>query len=235
MAGSDSRALHEVELGARRQSCDWEFDSRSEGLELNMSELQEMRTLARLIAVRVRVAVLENKLDEAIDWLQTGLAMARHVSQGPIFIQSLIGLALCGQLTRPMEELIQDPGCPASTGRWPIRPVRSSTSIRPWRANVTSWRRSFPSSASSMASPGAWRSRGHCRRAGDQVLQARGLGTADRSDWLPKLGLAAIVAQAYPEAKRALIAQGRPAAEGSDADFPGRRPVHLSVLSGPSR
>src|SRR5262249_35922126 len=59
------KVVHEAELGARRQSCDWEFDSRAEGFVLVIHEIQEMRSLARLVALRARVAVLENKRDEA--------------------------------------------------------------------------------------------------------------------------------------------------------------------------
>ena len=41
-------ALHEVELGARRLACDWEFDSRQEGIELQLQEIQEIRSVAQL-------------------------------------------------------------------------------------------------------------------------------------------------------------------------------------------
>ena len=46
-------------------------------------------------------------------WLQTGFAMSRHVSQGPILIQSLVGISFCGMLTKPMEDLIELPGMPS--------------------------------------------------------------------------------------------------------------------------
>ena len=44
-------ALHEAELGARRQYCDWEFDSRPEGFKLLLGEIQEMRSLNYLVAL----------------------------------------------------------------------------------------------------------------------------------------------------------------------------------------
>ena len=40
------KVLHEVELGAQRRDCDWEFDLREEGVELVMPQIQEMRALA---------------------------------------------------------------------------------------------------------------------------------------------------------------------------------------------
>ena len=206
--------MHEVELGARRQSCDWEFDSRSEGLELNISEIQEMRTLARMIVVRIRVAILENKLDEAIHWLQTGFAMARHVSQGPILIQSLVGLAFCGQLTKPMEDLIQAPGMPSLYWAMANRP-RPFIDLDPaLEGERYILEQEFPRLRE--LDGVAWsleKSRSFAEELETKFFNLAGWGPRDRSDWLPKVGLAALVAQAYPEAKRALIAQGRPAAE----------------------
>ena len=49
-----------------------------------LGEIQEMRSLTYLVALRIRVAIMEKKLDEAVYWLQTGYAMGRHLSQGPI-------------------------------------------------------------------------------------------------------------------------------------------------------
>ena len=107
-------ALREVELGARRQSCDWEFDQRDEGVSILIREISEMRSLIRLVALRARVAVLEGRLDEAIHWIQTGFAMARHASQGPMLIQSLVGVSMSQRMCRPLEDLIQS----SASVRW---------------------------------------------------------------------------------------------------------------------
>ena len=108
-------ALREVELGARRESCDWEFDRRDEGYDLLLSDIQESRTLARLVALRVRFAILEGRTDEAIRWLQTGFALSRHVCRGTTLIQSLVGAAMASQMIDALEELIRAPGGPNLT------------------------------------------------------------------------------------------------------------------------
>ena len=100
-------ALVEARLGARRQTCNWEFDLRSEGIELLIPEIQNMRSLIRLVTLKARVAVIDGKIDEAIEWLQTGYAMARHASEGPILIQGLVGVAMTAVMARPLEDLIQ--------------------------------------------------------------------------------------------------------------------------------
>ena len=45
-------SLHEVELGARRQSCDWGLEQREEGVYLLVEEMQQMRALIRLVSLR---------------------------------------------------------------------------------------------------------------------------------------------------------------------------------------
>ena len=101
-------SLHEVELGARRQSCDWGLEQREEGVYLLVEEMQQMRALIRLVSLRARLAVIDRRMDDAMHWIQTGFAMARHTSDGPLLIQSLIGAAMsqtmCSGARRP------DPG-----------------------------------------------------------------------------------------------------------------------------
>jgi len=49
-------ALAEVELAATRSECDWEFDRRTEGVTLMIPEIQEMRGLARIVALKAKLA-----------------------------------------------------------------------------------------------------------------------------------------------------------------------------------
>ncbi|HEU5117161.1 MAG TPA: hypothetical protein VFT74_10890, partial [Isosphaeraceae bacterium] len=107
------KVLHEVELGAKRRDCDWDFDLREEGVELVMPQIQEMRGLARLVALRVRLAVPEGKTDEAVHWLQVGYSLARHVGESKTLIQTLVGIAIAGQMNQMFEDLIQAPGMPS--------------------------------------------------------------------------------------------------------------------------
>ena len=80
---------------------------------MQLPELQEMRGLGRLMKLKVRVAILDGKTDEAMHWIETGLAMGRHISQGPLVIQALIGVAISRNFTDCLEDLIQAPGCPS--------------------------------------------------------------------------------------------------------------------------
>jgi hypothetical protein len=212
-------ALHEVELGARRRSCDWEFDTRPDGIDLRISEIQNMRSLARLVTLRVRVAIIEKKLDEALYWLQTGHAMARHVSQGPILVQSLVGISTCAILNRPLEDLIQAPGMPSLYWALANRPHPFIDIAPALEGERFLLEHEIPQLRELDGIP--W-SVEKARAFGDELqtklLRLAGIGSPGTSgsgplgmnDWSMKLGVAALVAQAYPEARRALLAQGRP-------------------------
>ncbi len=231
---------------ARRQTCNWEFDLRSEGVELLLPEIQNMRSLIRLVALKIRLAVADGKIDEAIDWLQTGYAMARHVSEGPILLQGLVGVSMAVAMTKPLEDIIQAPGVPSLF--WALadrpRPFIDLTAAMDGERFLLE-REIPPAPRARSARPGAWRRPGHSARAANQAIPAVrlccSLATPARSssgfqEWTSKLGLAALVAQAYPEAKAALIAQGRPAcASGSDANRPGRGAPHVPVVSTAAR
>jgi hypothetical protein len=108
-------ALHEIELGAHREDCDWEFDRRSEGYSLLLPEIQETRTLARLVALQVRFEILEGRPESALHWLRTGFALSRHVTRGTTLIQSLVGAAITSLILDALEELIRAPGAPNLT------------------------------------------------------------------------------------------------------------------------
>ncbi|MGP0067052.1 MAG: hypothetical protein ACLQGP_26095 [Isosphaeraceae bacterium] len=211
--------LREVELGARRRDCDWGFESRPDGIDLQISEIQDMRSLARLVTLRVRVAVLEKKPDEAIYWLQTGYAMGRHVSQGPILVQSLVGIATCAILSRATEDVIQMPGMPSLYWALANRPHPFIDLAPALEGERFLLEHEIPQLRELEGIPWSVEK----GRAFTDELQAKlfrfagmgspapaGSGAPEMKDWSKKLGVAALVAQAYPEARRALIAQGMP-------------------------
>ena len=99
-----SFSLQECELGARREFCNWEFQRRDEGFSLILSDLQEMRSLGRLLVLKTRFEIAEGRIESAIHWLQTGLTVARHVnSQSGTLIQMLISAAMTSMMAVPLE------------------------------------------------------------------------------------------------------------------------------------
>jgi hypothetical protein len=219
--------LNEVELGAMRKVCDWEFDLRKEGFSLLIPEIQEMRALGRLVALRARLAVLEGKTDEAVHWLQVGLVMSRHVSQGPTLIQALVGCNINGMMARAFEDLIQAPGTPSLYWALANRPRPFIDLTAPFEGERVMFESELPMLRE--LDYGPWTLEKACRFGTE--LQ-RKLGSWDDSDLGSSLGrgsldssppriedltgrlvMVGMVAKVYPDAKRALIARGRSAAE----------------------
>jgi hypothetical protein len=107
--------LRQIDFGAHRQTCDWNYtlpEQRLEAITILLPDAQEMRRWGRLLALKVRVEVAERNYDEAVRTLETGLAFGRHVGDGPFLINNLVGLAIEGVLLDRVEELIRQPGAP---------------------------------------------------------------------------------------------------------------------------
>jgi hypothetical protein len=214
--------LRELELGARRRECDWEFESRPEGVNLLIGEIQWMRTLGRLVALRARVAVLDKKLDEAVHWLQTGYAMGRHVADGPTLIQALVGMSCCLSLNKPMEDVIQAAGTPSLYWALADRP-------RPFidLAGALEFERLLPEREVPRLRKldglpwSVEEGRAFADEVETKLYAFAGWNASPSAEqhapperyWRNRFGMAAMVAQAYPGAKRALVARGRSPAQ----------------------
>jgi hypothetical protein len=106
--------LVELAVAARRDSCEWDvpFDSGQNPFTVLLPELQQQRQLARALVVRIRLAILDGRIDDAIEDLKTGFAFARDIGKGPTLIHGLVGIAISGILLDQVEELSQQPDAP---------------------------------------------------------------------------------------------------------------------------
>lgn len=204
-----SRALHEVDLGARRADCDWEFDARPETIDLLIPEIQETRSLARLVALKARLAIIDGDTDGALRWIQNGYALGRHVSEGPTLIQGLVGIAIVGVLNPTMEDLIQHEGTPSLYWALAALPEPFIGLDRAIEGERTLLERMLPG-LREMDGPPWSVERG--RRFADELTKAfHGLSGDPALDrWTSRLGLAAMIAKTYPAARESLVAAGRP-------------------------
>ena len=102
-----SKVVQFVELAARREGCDWQLPLRSEGITLLLPRLAKFRDLGRLIALKARLEIADGQHDQAVHTIQTGFAMARHISRTPLLIHGLVGTAIARVMAKRVEELIQ--------------------------------------------------------------------------------------------------------------------------------
>jgi ADP-ribose pyrophosphatase YjhB (NUDIX family) len=104
--------LRELDRAAHCRDCDWQLAGRPEGIALLLPEIQGLRELANVLAVRVRYEAAEGQFPEALQALQTGYALARHLSQAPSLIHVLVGGAIASIMDRQLEEMLEQPGAP---------------------------------------------------------------------------------------------------------------------------
>lgn len=110
-----ARTLEQVAFGARRRSCDWDYtlpEQRTDRIDVALPDAQAMRQVIRLIDFQARVEIADRQFDRAIRSMETGMALSRHVAEGPFYINGLIGLAGDYVMLNRCEELIARPGSP---------------------------------------------------------------------------------------------------------------------------
>ena len=202
-----SRQLHELDLAARRAYCDWEFTNRirTEGTGMLLPDVQSFRELSRLLALRTRFFIAGRQFDRAVNSLQTGLMMSRHIAEAPLLICMLVGAACAeGQLTE-VENLIQAPGAPNLYWALTDMPRPFVDLRKPFGGEKL-----FPLAQLPMLKD---IETSHFGPEQVQTLAAQFGASLSWDDSRPKdrqgqLSLMALTILAYPTAKRALIAQG---------------------------
>jgi hypothetical protein len=107
-------ALAQVDAAARLDKPDWQLllKLRADGFETLLPDVQAMRSLGRALAVRFRAEVAGGRCDDAIRTAKTMFAMVRHMGEHPTFIGDLVGFAIAFTAINPLEEMLEQPGCP---------------------------------------------------------------------------------------------------------------------------
>jgi hypothetical protein len=191
--------LHEVELAAHYRQCDWEADDPSEGAGGLPPDLHGLGRLAVLLGVRARSEMAGKNSAEALHTLQSGYALAHHLGQGPSLNHLLVGEAVVNLMNRELEEFVQQPSTPNLS--WSL-----ATLPRPFFDPAPA----LDAEGTLLERPWPWLKRLDGRPlSADEV---RSIRTAIRKklaeDAPAEADMDAAVAGAYPEAKRALSAQG---------------------------
>ncbi len=107
-------ALKQADWAARLDTVDWQVlhDVQTEGMDLMLSELGPLQTLSLALRVRLRAQVASRHFDEAVGTIKTLLALARHLGQHPTLAANLTGISIGIVAIAPIEEMLQQPGCP---------------------------------------------------------------------------------------------------------------------------
>jgi hypothetical protein len=107
-------ALRLADQAARMDTPDWQIllKAKTDGFGLLLPDVQKMRSLATGLQGRFREEVALRHFDDGIVTAKTMFAMSRHMGQHPTIIGDLVGIAMAFVTIAPLEDMVQQPGCP---------------------------------------------------------------------------------------------------------------------------
>ena len=107
-------ALRLADRAARMDKPDWQIlpKLRTDGIGLLLPDVQKMRALANDLQGRFRDEVAVRRFDDALVTAKTMFAMSRHMGEHPTLIGDLVGIAIAYVTIAPLEEMLEQPGCP---------------------------------------------------------------------------------------------------------------------------
>ena len=107
-------ALRQADWAARLDKPDWQIlpKLKTDGIGLLLPDVQQMRALAGALKVRFRAEVAVGHFDDAVRTAKTMFALSRHMGDHPTLIGDLVGIAIAHITIGPLEEMLEQPGCP---------------------------------------------------------------------------------------------------------------------------
>jgi hypothetical protein len=224
----------ELAAASECNSCDWGIAGRidQDGIGVLLPEVQRMREMAFYLKVRIRLNLVNNKIEECLKDLRIGFTMAKHVGEGATLIQHLVGIAIGSIMIGEFDRVLEHPGCP--NFYWQLtnlpRPFigLQSSMDGEMRMNeaVVPMPKEFDKGIMTVDQANA---------GVDQIFKLlRGLngpgGDAEMSPAAARMVAAGIVTMKYPSAKKSLIEGGR-----SEKDVAAMPPAQVVVLDSISR
>ena len=105
-----------LRLAFQRSDCDWELGiGELRGIDIIsflLPEFQDSREIARMQALRTRLALAEHRYDDAIEIMRQQYRLGNDVSQPPFLVCGLIGIAIDGITNGTLIELIASKDSP---------------------------------------------------------------------------------------------------------------------------
>jgi len=106
--------LQLLEQAAKCKRCDWSYEYVDD--ETQSQNLRGYRTIVFLLALQVRFQIAQGQYDKALCTMQTGFAMAKHLSNGPTIVDGFVGIAPVRSSVGSSNSSSRDPMRPTFTG-----------------------------------------------------------------------------------------------------------------------
>ncbi|MBN2477646.1 MAG: hypothetical protein JXB62_23765 [Pirellulales bacterium] len=199
-----------VSFAAVRQHCDWQLPlGEMDFISILLPELQPMRSIARLLALKARLQIADGEFDEAIRTLQTGYAMGRHMKDGQTLIHGLVGIAICRMMSEEVQLLIQQPKAPNMY--WALTSLpRPLVDLR--RAAETEMNLLYYTFPELRQIDDKRQGQAYWQNFTDQLARRFAEWSSQGEfarEWQSRLMITALAIRGYPMARQALIEQGR--------------------------
>ncbi|MEX2139391.1 MAG: DUF1559 domain-containing protein [Pirellulales bacterium] len=102
-----------LRLASLRTDCDWDLPiGEHELYSILLPELSSLRQFSRYLALRARVQIADGRIEQAIETLRVGYALARNAAKGPTLVNALVSVAIARNINQVLLELIEAPGAP---------------------------------------------------------------------------------------------------------------------------
>ncbi|GAB4157874.1 MAG: hypothetical protein Tsb009_35020 [Planctomycetaceae bacterium] len=111
-----NEVFESVKIATHREKCDWSWRLRdisgTKAIAFLLPELQEMRQIARVLKLKIRLAIAERRYDDAIEDLKVGYKLAHDIAIPRTLINDLVGIAIASMLNEELRNLMASPGAP---------------------------------------------------------------------------------------------------------------------------
>jgi hypothetical protein len=106
-------ALRRADRAARMDKPDWQirFENGAENGTAD-SEVRNLLVLAKGLQNRLKTEVAQRRFDDALVTAKTMCALARHLNEHPKLMGNLIGGAVAALALGPLQDMVEQPGCP---------------------------------------------------------------------------------------------------------------------------
>lgn len=101
-----------LQSAALSDRCNWKHTIRTESIDAKLPYLAQMRVMAILVAARVRLHIMDREYDKAIEQLQYGFSMVRHMNDKTVLVQALVAAGMGHLFLNEIERMIQQPDAP---------------------------------------------------------------------------------------------------------------------------
>lgn len=220
---------------ARRRIYDMDrnFREMDDPIAHPLPELQGLRELARTQSIRCRLAIAENRVDDAIEIIGQQLALARHLGQDDFLVSNLNGIAVLGIAWNDALYLLQHPDAPNLYWAWtampdPLVDIKHAMAIE--RQFLYQQIKVLREVGETPRPPGYWQD--FVDRAVSQIgmlASELNLPSVERDPELARAAVIAYVAAAYPGAKEYLINEWNMPSEQVEA-YPTAQVVFLAMV-----